>query len=204
MGAGFLAEAGAWALVARGRNIWTTLVPMIAVMGLAAVMARTPVWSREVDAWTAAAVGLAVGVALYLATRVAVRVLSRSPTFLRHSVAMYEMQGGLSLGATLGLSLAVSALGEELFWRGLFQPELASAVDDRAIAAVLTWAALVLANVPSANLAVVAGAVVGGALWAGLAWWSGGILASLLCHAVWTGAMIAVPVVDRQEVTRDR
>ena len=40
---------------------------------------------------------------------------------------------------------------------------------------------------------MVAGAVVGGALWAGLAWWSGGVLASLASHILWTGCMLAFP-----------
>ena len=54
--------------------------------------------------------------------------------------------------------------------------------------------AFVLANLPSANLAIAAGAVVGGAVWVALAWWTGGVLASLACHIVWTGMMIAFPV----------
>lgn len=204
MGAGLLAEAGAWAFVMRGQNLWTTLVPVLAVMGIVAVAVRTPAWSPDIDPWVSAAIGLASGVVLYLATRAAVLVLSRWPTFRRHAVELYARRGGLSLGAALGLSLGVSALGEELFWRGLFQAELGSALDGRTAAAVLTWAALVLANLPSANLAVVAGAMVGGALWAGLAWWSGGVLASLACHLVWTGAMIAFPAVEEEDVARDR
>jgi membrane protease YdiL (CAAX protease family) len=36
--------------------------------------------------------------------------------------------------------------------------------------------------------------VVGGAVWVGLAWWTGGVLASLACHIVWTGMMVAFPV----------
>jgi membrane protease YdiL (CAAX protease family) len=108
---------------------------------------------------------------------------------------MYRKQGGLSLGAALLLSIALSVPGEELFWRGFFQGRLASALDDRAaIAATLAWLAFVLANLPSANLAIAAGAVVGGAVWVALAWWTGGVLASLACHIVWTGMMIAFPV----------
>jgi membrane protease YdiL (CAAX protease family) len=51
----------------------------------------------------------------------------------------------------------------------------------------------VVANVPSRSLPIVAGAIVGGALWGALAWWSGGVLAPLASHILWTGAMLALP-----------
>jgi membrane protease YdiL (CAAX protease family) len=90
--------------------------------------------------------------------------------------------------------------GEELFWRGLFQPELAEALDAPALAALVAWAAYVAANLPSRNLAIVAGAVVGGAVWSGLGWWSGGPLAPLVSHVAWTALMISYPVVRPSEV----
>ena len=84
-----------------------------------------------------------------------------------------------SLGIALLLSIALSVPGEELFWRGFFQGQLASSLEGRtALAAVLAWVAFVLANLPSANLAIAAGAVVGGAAWVALTWWTGGVLAS--------------------------
>jgi len=108
---------------------------------------------------------------------------------------MYRKQGGLSLGVALFLSIALSVPGEELFWRGFFQGQLASSLEGRtAVAAVLAWIAFVLANLPSANLAIAAGAVVGGAAWVALTWWTGGVLAALACHIVWTGMMVAFPV----------
>jgi membrane protease YdiL (CAAX protease family) len=45
---------------------------------------------------------------------------------------------------------------------------------------------------------IVAGAVVGGAVWAGLWWWSGGMLAPLVSHILWTGAMLVRPPGDGQ------
>ena len=60
-------------------------------------------------------------------------------------------------------------------------------------AAVAAWLGYVVANISSRCLPIVAGAVVGGALWAGLAWWSGGVLASLASHILWTGLMLALP-----------
>jgi membrane protease YdiL (CAAX protease family) len=94
----------------------------------------------------------------------------------------------------------LSVPGEELFWRGLVQPELAEAVDAPALGALIAWAAYVAANLPSRNLAIVAGAVVGGAVWSGLGWWSGGPLAPLVSHLAWTALMISFPVVRPSEV----
>ena len=68
-------------------------------------------------------------------------------------------------------------------------------VVSHALAAVVALLAFVVANLASRNLAIAAGAVVGGAVWVALAWWTGGVLAPLACHIVWTGMMIAFPVV---------
>ena len=197
--AGLLAEMGAWWLVARGRNIWTTMPPVLGSMGLAALLVGPPAWSPEVSAGASATLGLAAGVALYVATREAFLVIGRWEPFRRQSLEMYRKQGGLSLGVALLLSIAVSVPGEELFWRGLFQGELTEALDGGGLAPVLAWLAFVLANLPSANLAIAAGAAVGGAVWVALAWWSGGVLAPLACHIVWTGLMIAAPVIREPE-----
>ena len=197
MVAGLVAEAVAWSLVARGRNVWSTMTPVLAGMGLAALLVGPPEWSPGVKPSVSVVVGLASGALLYAATRIAVLVLSRWQTFRRHSLELYGRQGTLSLTAALVLSLALSVPGEELFWRGLFQGELVSALDGRTVlAAILTWILFVLANLPSRNLAAVAAAVVGGAVWVALAWWTGGVLAALACHVVWTGLMIALPVVE--------
>lgn len=192
---GLLAEMGAWGLVARGRNIWTTMPPVLGVMGLAALILGPPAWSADVSAEASVMLGLAAGLALYVATREAILVIGRWQPFRRHSLQMYRKQGGLSLAAAVLLSIAISVPGEELFWRGLFQGELTESLDGSGLAPVVAWMAFVLANLPSANLAIAAGAVVGGAVWVALAWWSGGILAPLACHVVWSGLMIAAPVV---------
>jgi membrane protease YdiL (CAAX protease family) len=199
--AGLLAEMLGWGLVARGRDIWTTMPPVLGVMGIAAVILGPPAWSPDVSAGTSLTLGLAAGVALYVATREAILIIGRWEPFRRHSLEMYRKQGGLSITAALLLSVAISVPGEELFWRGLFQGELTEALDGSGLAPVLAWLAFVLANLPSGNLAIAAGAVVGGAVWVALAWWSGGILAPLACHVLWTALMIAVPVVREPEPT---
>jgi len=201
MVAGLIAEIGAWSLVARGRNVWTTMTPTLATMGLVALIVGPIAWSPDVGAGVSVVVGLVLGVALYVATRIAIAVIGRWDTFRRHSLEMYRKQGGLSLGVALALSIALSVPGEELFWRGLFQGQLVSALDGRtALAAAIAWVAFVVANLASLNLAIAAGAIVGGAVWVALAWWTGGVLAPLACHIVWTGLMIAFPVVREPAV----
>ena len=201
MVAGLIAEIVAWSLVARGRNVWTTMTPTLATMGLVALIVGPIAWSPDVAAGASISVGLVLGVALYVATRIAIVVIGRWETFRLHSLEMYRKQGGLSLGVALALSIALSVPGEELFWRGLFQGQLASALDGRtALAAAIAWVAFVAANLASRNLAIAAGAIVGDAVWVALAWWTGGVLAPLACHIVWTGMMIAFPVVREPAV----
>jgi uncharacterized protein len=192
--AGGLAEGIAWLLVARhGRSVWLAVTTVLAVAGLAALFTGRLEASPRVDAVPAALAGAGTGLALYLATRafasVAVRLWF---LFRRHTAAIYEQQGGRPLLATLGLAM-VAVAGEELFWRGLVQGLLASEAG-RVAGAVATWGVYIAANIPSLNLAIVAGAVVGGAVWTALALWTGGVVAGLLSHAVWTGLMIVFPV----------
>jgi hypothetical protein len=52
------------------------------------------------------------------------------------------------------------------------------------------------------SIPLLAGAVVGGALWTALAAWTGGVVAPLTSHLVWTGLMIAwPPLAARAKVT---
>jgi membrane protease YdiL (CAAX protease family) len=201
MVAGFSAQAAAWWYLAfRRRDVWRVMTPVLAAMGFAALLVHRPAWTPRVDAAAAVGVGIASGLALYAGTRVFVTVVRPWETFRRHSIAVYAQQEGVPLAAALALSLVLSVPGEELFWRGLFQPELADALESSALGALIAWAAYVAANVPSRNLAIVAGAVVGGAVWSGLGWWSGGPLAPLVSHLAWTALMISFPVIRPSEV----
>ena len=94
--------------------------------------------------------------------------------------------------ASLALSLLIMVPGRGAVLAGLFQGRLDQSLAALA-AAVWTWFAYVGVNLASGSLPIIAGAVVGGALWAGLALWSGGMLASLLSHMLWTGLMLALP-----------
>jgi membrane protease YdiL (CAAX protease family) len=198
---GAVAEAVAWTLVARRKvKVWSSLAVVLGAAGAAALATGRVALSPRVDVPLAAAVGLTTGAALFVATRAFVAVVLRVwPPFLRHVRAIYGEQGGWSTGAVLLAALAV-VVGEELFWRGLLQGRL-SASGGRLSGAVLAWLAYVGANLPSANLPIIAGAVVGGAVWTALVFWSGGVLACLLCHTVWTELMIAFPPAGSRDRT---
>jgi membrane protease YdiL (CAAX protease family) len=194
---GIALESTAWWRVSKGDSVWVWMTPVLVGLGVAALVAGPPPLSPEVDPAVAVPVGLVLGVALYVATRVFfLLVAGRWDLLRRHSTEMYRRQGGLSLGLALALSVVLSVPGEELFWREFVQLELVEALNGATLlAASLAWAAFVVANLFSRNLAIAAGAVVGGAVWCGLCWWTGGVAASLACHGVWTALMIAFPVV---------
>lgn len=194
MVAGTLAEiVGWWAVSARGRDVWRLMPLVLGAMGLAAIFAAPVVWSGgDVTAGLALAVGVGVGLALYLATRAFVWLASHWSPFRRDVVEKYQEAATVSVATSLVLSLLVMVPSEELFWRGLFQRELAVAAG-AVTAAAMTWFAYLAANVASRSLPIVAGAIVGGAVWGALAWWSGGVLASLGSHILWTGLMLSLP-----------
>ncbi len=190
---GALAEAIGWRMVATGRAMAWRLMPAIfVVMGLAAVLVRRPELVTRVGDASAIGLGVASGLLLYAATRAFVAVASRWQPFRRHVVATYREAAEVSIGEALLLSLILMVPAEELFWRGLVQARLDQSLA-AAAAGVCSWFAYVGVNLASASLPIVAGAVVGGALWVGLAVWSGGMLASLISHMLWTGLMLAFP-----------
>lgn len=191
---GALAEAVAWRAVAAGRSPWRVLPATLGLLGLVAATLRPPRAAAGSGAAVATAAGVGIGLVLYGATRAFVRIAVRFGPFARHTRAQYARAGEVSPGAALLLAAGISAVGEELFWRGLALGRLSEGLGPAAGAAV-AWAGYVGANVASGSLPIVAGAVVGGAAWTLLAWWSGGVLASVLAHALWTALMLAAPPV---------
>jgi uncharacterized protein len=190
---GALAEAIGWRLVAARRaTVWRLMPAILLAMAISAVLVRRPLAATRVGDGAALVVGAASGLALYAGTRAFVAVAGRWEPFRRHVVESYRAAAEVSMRESLLLSLLIVVPAEELFWRGLFQARL-----DQSLAAVIagiwTWLAYVGVNVASGSLPIVAGAVVGGALWTGLAVWSGGVLASLVSHMLWTGLMLALP-----------
>ena len=190
---GALAEAVGWRLVATGRaTVWRTMPAILLAMGVAAVLARPPVAATRVGDGLALVVGVGSGIALYVATRVFVAVAGLWEPFRAGVVEKYQEAAAVTLPVSLALSLLIMVPAEELFWRGLFQGRFDQTLAALA-AAASAWLAYVGTNLASGSLPIVAGAVVGGALWTGLALWSGGVLASLLSHMLWTGLMLALP-----------
>jgi hypothetical protein len=194
---GALAQAVAWAVVASGRgNVWTVVAPTIALAGLAAALVEPPPLSGDVPVALAVALGVLAGLGLYAATRVFVALVVARwwPAFERDAVAIYR-DGGERLGVGAAVGAGAVAIGEEVFWRGAAYRELTAHVPTAFVAALAALAVYVAANVPSKNLAIVAGTLVGGAVWAALAWATAGVFASVLAHATWTALMLLRPVV---------
>jgi CAAX protease family protein len=190
---GAVAEAIGWRLVAARRAmVWRLMPSVLAAIGIAAVLVRRPAVAARVGDVAALVVGTASGLALYIATRAFVAVAGRWEPFRRDVVGKYREAAEVSLRESLALSLLIMVPAEELFWRGLFQARLDQSLV-ALVAGVWTWLAYVGVNLASGSLPIIAGALVGGALWAGLAVWSGGVLASLLSHMLWTGLMLALP-----------
>jgi membrane protease YdiL (CAAX protease family) len=188
---GAVAVASAWRLVAARRaSIWVTMAIVNVAAGGAALATRRVHLAGSIGGGKAAAVGTLLGFALYFATVVFVLFIRRAPRFSRHVSALYGERGDLPLPGALALAAGITAPGEELFWRGLFQTGLSQ---PGARSAVITWLAYVTANALSASLPITAAAIVAGGVWGGLALGTGGVLASMLCHAVWTGLMVALP-----------
>jgi uncharacterized protein len=196
--AGLVAEMAGWWRIERGRaDVWRLMAPVLAAMAVAAVLvAERPV--PHITGIDAAAIGAGSGLALYVATRGFVWVANRWSPFRRHTVNAYRQASTIPLPRALTLSLLVMVPAEELFWRGLGMDVLGPSV----LGAVVGWALYVLANVPSRSLPILAGAVVGGAVWTAVAWWTGGVLAPLVSHILWTGCMLVLPPKAGREVAR--
>lgn len=191
IGLGMAAEIGAWRLVVGGRaSAWRVLTPTFALMGAAAALVRRPVLASGMGAGGALALGVGAACLLYVATRLFVAIVSDWRVFQRQTTETYALAEEVTM-ATAAVLAGVAVVGEELFWRALVQPRFAEA--GGGAGAVLTWLAFVLVNSASARLPISAAAVVGGAVWALLAWWTGGVLASVVCHLIWTILMIVRP-----------
>jgi len=191
--AGLVVQMGAWWLVSsRRRQLWHVIPLVLAGMGVAAIVLM-PAADPEVTDAAALAVGAASGIALFLGTRVFVALAVMWKPFARHVEAAYREAAEEPFVRSLVLSLLVSVPCEELFWRGLAQRTLAETWIGAGGAFVAVWLLYVVGNAPSRSLPIIAGAVVGGAVWGALAWWSGGLIAPLASHVLWTGLMLVLP-----------
>lgn len=189
-----LVEVVSWRLVARPGSAteWNLIVPVIAVQGVVSLLAWNVEWSTEAAPGVAISIGLAAGAILYAGTRAFVGVAVHVPIFRRHVADRYDAARLVSLPLGIALAVLIAAPGEELLWRGFVQGSAGAHLSEAAGAAV-AWIGYVGVNVASGSLPVVAGAVVAGLVWGGLTLLTGGILAAVMCHGLWTGLMIAFP-----------
>jgi uncharacterized protein len=191
--AGALAVAAGWWFVSSGKgNVWIVTPTVMGCLGVAAVLARRPVWAGNLGGVRSFAVGAASGLALYGATLVFILIVARWERVRSMVAAQYGWAKGTSRLRVIASSLLIVVPAEEVFWRGLVQGRLASTMTV-AGASALAWLAYVAATSPARSAPLTAAAVVGGAVWVGLAWWSGGFCASLASHMVWTGLMLIAP-----------
>jgi membrane protease YdiL (CAAX protease family) len=190
---GVAAQVIVWRLVARDQlPFWIATSTTFAVIGVASVLAGNPRCCRETGVAAASVVGVASGLVLFVATRVVVDAATRHPLLHGAVANVYRRSRETRFVTALALTLVIAVPGEELFWRGFVLPELGGATTSTT-AALLSWAAAVGVNAAWASAPLLAGAVLGGALWTGLAVWSGGVVAPIASHLVWTGLMIVWP-----------
>jgi membrane protease YdiL (CAAX protease family) len=197
--AGPVAVAVTWTLVRTGRvPVWTAMAVCMGGLGSLALATGEVRVAESPSVPVALVLGAGAGVALYLGTAVFVSAARRWKTLARHATALYGLRGGLPVAWALVLAAGVSGMGEELLWRGVVQAVTARALGELGGAAA-AWGVYVAANSFSGSVPIILGAVVGGAVWTALVVWTGGIGASVACHAVWTALMVALPPVATGE-----
>jgi uncharacterized protein len=190
---GVLAQVIVWRLVVRGRlPFWPATAATFAAIGIASLLVGDPSCCREKEAAFASGVGVASGLLFYGATRVVVDLATRQAVLRKTVADLYRRSRETTFVTALALTLVVAVPGEELFWRGFVLPELGDATSSFT-GALLSWAAAVGVNAGWASAPLLAGAVVGGALWTALATWTGGVVAPIASHLVWTGLMLVWP-----------
>lgn len=189
---GPVVAALAWAAIRRGGSIWVVMGLALGPLGVLALLTGRVEAVEDVGLATAIGAGAGAGLALYGATAAFMYTVRRWPVLARQARTLYDQRHGLPVRAALAIAVLVVAPGEEALWRGLVQPVVADRIGDLAGAAAVLGAYLA-ANAFSLSVPIVLGAGVGGAAWGGLAYWSGGVMAGMLCHMTWTGLMIVAP-----------
>jgi uncharacterized protein len=195
--AGFAATAAAWVLIRTGAvSIWTASASVNGVLALISLLTER-VSAGDIEVWRAVLIGAGVGVVLYLATAGFMGLAGGWPPLRRGTEEVYGNAQGMYTPGVVALAALVVAPAEEVFWRGLVQGVLAAATTPL-LGALLGWVGYVAVYLVSGSIPIVLGAVVGGATWALMAWATGGVLAGVACHAVWTALMILRPPLPRE------
>lgn len=192
VGVGGVAVALAWVVVrSRWVSIWTGMGSLYTVLAVLSLGTERLMAGGDLTASSAAGLGLGAAVVLYALTLAFMAEAGSLPLVARQTEQLYAVRSALPLSSAVGVTAFVAA-GEELFWRGLAYGAAAHLGGDVG-GALLVLAGYVLANAASGSLPVTLAALVGGTVWGGLAWGTGGVLASVVCHAVWSSLMVALP-----------
>lgn len=186
---GVLLALGAWAYLFRlpPEGIWPRTWATAAVLTAYSVVAMAIVGRLgealgPVDVVPVAA-GLGVGGAWLVATHIGHAVLCRIfPGFLDQVTELYSLREGDRVATMVGPVVAMG-VAEEVFFRGLVQGAAGLVV------AVVIYGAV---QVVAGKWALVLAAVLGGIVWGLLYWWTDGLLAPVLAHVLWTGALTFV------------
>jgi len=126
------------------------------------------------------AAGLGVGGVWLIATHIGHAVLCRLfPTFLAQINDLYAIRSRSSLPTMVG-AVIVMGVAEELFFRGFVQDRVGLVV------AIATYTAV---QVVERKWALMLAALLGGAVWGLLFWWRDGLVAPIVAHLLWTGAL---------------
>lgn len=177
----------AWLFCRPAEGVWTrTWVVAGALAGYAvvalAVTDQLDTALGPVDPGVVA-VGVAVGGVWLGATHVGHAVLCRLvPGFLAQISDLYSMREGDRVGVLVA-PVVLMATAEELFFRGFVQGHVG-----------LTGAVVVYAGVQlvTGKWALTLAAALGGTVWGLLLWWTGGLLAPVLAHVLWTATLAFV------------
>lgn len=130
-----------------------------------------------------AGIGLGIGGAWLVATHIGHAVLCRLfPGFLAQINDLYAIRDRSRLWFTVGAVVAM-AVAEEVFFRGFVQDEVGL------VAAVAAYTAVQMVE---RKWALGLAALLGGTVWGLLFWWTGGLLAPIVAHVLWTGALTFV------------
>jgi membrane protease YdiL (CAAX protease family) len=191
--------AGTWLLIRADRaSIWVANTIAMGVLGFVSILVIDLDLVEPNSAfgtWTWVGIGGLAGLALYGGTRAFMAVAGRWPPLAHQTRALYGNRDRISLRSALALSVLIVAPGEELLWRGVVLSVVTERVATIELAGIFVWLAYLVANVFSGSLPIALGAAVSGAVWTALGVSSGGVLAPIACHVVWTGLMIALPPV---------
>lgn len=187
---GVAVQAIAWRLVAlRRAPFWPVVTATWTIVGAAALLTGDARWCDRAPL-EVVVVGALSGIVLYAATRIVVTFASRWRVIADAVDTTYARSVQLAPPLVWLLTLGIVVPGEELFWRGVATP-LFVGLTAPVVGAILVWLASAGVAAAWSSLPFLAAAVVGGALWTALAVWSGGVLAPLTSHLVWTACMIA-------------